>query len=65
MSDLDDSDVEPEIVEEVEETEASEVVEEITEEGDVAVSSEVAETEISTARAGLDQWVKECIINKN
>lgn len=48
--------------EEVEETEASEIAEEVTEEGDVAVSSEAVESDLSTARAGLDQWVKQCII---
>jgi|TARA_R110002020_G_scaffold367868_1_gene579766 acetolactate synthase small subunit len=47
----------------VEETEAAELVEEVTEEGDVAVSSETEETEMSTARAGLGQWV-ESIITK-
>ena len=49
--------------EQAEETEAAELVEEVTEEGDVAVSSETEETELSTARAGLGQWV-ESIITK-
>jgi uncharacterized protein YukE len=49
---------------ETEEVEASEVVSEETEEGEVALSSEEDEAELSTARASLEQWVRECIMNE-
>jgi hypothetical protein len=51
--------------EEVEETEAAELVQEETEVGNVAVSSENEEDEISSARASLQQWVEECVIKND
>lgn len=48
--------------EEVQETEAAELVQEETEIGNVAVSSENEEDQISSARASLQQWVEECVI---
>jgi len=48
--------------EEFEETEASELVQEETEVGNVAVSSENEEDELSTTRAALAKWVEEVVI---
>jgi uncharacterized coiled-coil protein SlyX len=53
---------EAEATEEVEETEAAELVQEETEVGNVAVSSENEEDELSTTRAALAKWVEEVVI---
>lgn len=47
-------------------TEASDVVEGETEDGNHATSSESSDgdNELSTARAGLQKWVEECIMNQ-
>jgi uncharacterized coiled-coil protein SlyX len=51
-----------EVAEEVQETEAAELVQEETEVGNVAVSSENEEDELSTTRAALAKWVEEVVI---